>query len=236
MEKGKALGIGETVSSVLKRRVVKSSEERRREILDAALKLFGERGFAETTMEEVANAAGVAKGTIYIYFPSKEHILLALKREFLDGLIVALTDVAADAVEALAAGAAVDYRDVIDEILEVIVTYHTDRREALQVVVRQSPGPDLVRDALELERDVVSLVSNAIAQARDFGLVHASDPDLTARLLCDALRDTLATSLCYDDPPDLDRLVAACKELFYKALAPDVSLPPRRPRSVRTRP
>jgi AcrR family transcriptional regulator len=234
-DRAKGLGIGETVSSVLKRRVVKSSAERNREILEAALALFAERGFSDTTMEEVANAAGVAKGTLYIYFDSKEHILLALKRQFLDGLLAELTDVAADAVEALSAGAEVDYRDVVDEILEAIVAYHTERSETLRVVVTQSPGAGLVQEALELERDLVGLVTNTIRQASEFGLIHSSDPDMTARLLSDALRDNLATCLCYGDPADLDRLVAASKELFYKALAPDVSQPPRRPRPVRDR-
>jgi AcrR family transcriptional regulator len=83
--------VRETVSSVLKRRVVKPTEQRRAEILEAALTLFSSKGFHETTMEEVANAAGVAKGTIYLYFQSKEHLLLALKRDFMQGLTDAVT-------------------------------------------------------------------------------------------------------------------------------------------------
>jgi len=47
---------------------------RRSEILDAALKLFGKKGFAETRMDDVAEKAKVAKGTLYLYFSSKEEI------------------------------------------------------------------------------------------------------------------------------------------------------------------
>lgn len=224
--------IRDAVSSVLKRRVVKPTEQRRAEILEAALKLYSSKGFHETTMEEVAQAAGVAKGTVYLYFQSKEHLLLALKRDFMQGLTEAVADIVAGAIENLEAGKAIDYRDTIDDIFQVIVDYHTQRRDAVEVVVRQSPSPDLVHDALELEREYVQLITNAFRTGVETGLVHTSDPEMMAHLINTAIRDNLATCLCYDEPNDLDRLVAAAKELLYKALAPNFEMPPRRPRLV----
>ncbi len=56
-------------------------EERPQELLDAALALFVEKGFAATRSEEVAARAGVSKGTLYLYFPSKEDLLKAVIRE-----------------------------------------------------------------------------------------------------------------------------------------------------------
>ena len=53
------------------------------ELLDAALALFVEKGFAATRSEEVARAAGVSKGTLYLYFPSKEELLKAVIQHFL---------------------------------------------------------------------------------------------------------------------------------------------------------
>ena len=57
-----------------------SSRQRRKqarpqELLDAALELFVERGFAATRAEDVAARAGVSKGTLYLYYPSKEELL-----------------------------------------------------------------------------------------------------------------------------------------------------------------
>ena len=53
-------------------------KDRRAIILDAALRTFVQRGYPETKVAEIASEAGVAEGTLYNYFPSKEDLLLAL--------------------------------------------------------------------------------------------------------------------------------------------------------------
>ncbi|HEY1391867.1 MAG TPA: TetR/AcrR family transcriptional regulator [Methylibium sp.] len=62
-------------------------EARPEQLLDAALSLFVEKGFAATRSEEVAARAGVAKGTLYLYYPSKEELLKAVVRENLSKCI-----------------------------------------------------------------------------------------------------------------------------------------------------
>jgi AcrR family transcriptional regulator len=51
--------------------------ETRERLYRAALELFGERGFLETTVEDITEAADVGKGTFFNYFPTKEHVLAA---------------------------------------------------------------------------------------------------------------------------------------------------------------
>jgi AcrR family transcriptional regulator len=63
-------------ASVPGRRQRRSAEIRER-LFRAALSLFAEKGFAETTVEDITNAADVGKGTFFNHFPSKDHILLA---------------------------------------------------------------------------------------------------------------------------------------------------------------
>jgi AcrR family transcriptional regulator len=55
----------------------KKAEETRRRILTVALELFRQRGFEQTTMREIANESGVALGSAYYYFDSKEALVLA---------------------------------------------------------------------------------------------------------------------------------------------------------------
>lgn len=64
-------------------------EARPQELLDAALALFAEKGFAATRSEEVAARAGVAKGTLYLYYPSKEELLKAVISQHLSQEIAA---------------------------------------------------------------------------------------------------------------------------------------------------
>lgn len=60
-------------------------EARPGELLAAALDLFVEKGFAATRAEEVAARAGVSKGTLFLYFPSKEELFKAVVRENISG-------------------------------------------------------------------------------------------------------------------------------------------------------
>ena len=68
-------------SSESKARWRRRKAARPQEILDAALSLFAEKGFAATRLEEIAARAGVSKGTIYLYFESKEAVFKALVQE-----------------------------------------------------------------------------------------------------------------------------------------------------------
>lgn len=58
-------------------------EARPQEILEAALSVFAEKGFAASRMDDIAARAKVSKGTIYLYFESKEAVFRALVREML---------------------------------------------------------------------------------------------------------------------------------------------------------
>jgi AcrR family transcriptional regulator len=77
--------MNETVAPVRRRQ----KEARPQQLLDAALVLFVEKGFAATRAEEVAQRAGVSKGTLYLYYPSKEELLKAVISEHLSSRIAA---------------------------------------------------------------------------------------------------------------------------------------------------
>ena len=70
-------------------------EARPQELLDAALELFVEKGFAATRADEVATRAGVSKGTLYLYYPSKEDLLKAVIAQHLSERIAAGAEQAA---------------------------------------------------------------------------------------------------------------------------------------------
>ena len=68
-------------TSTIKPRATQRAEDTRRKIYDAAMELFREKGFEETTMRDIAAKAGVALGGAYYYFSSKDAIVLAFYAE-----------------------------------------------------------------------------------------------------------------------------------------------------------
>ncbi|MCG7408786.1 TetR/AcrR family transcriptional regulator [Paenibacillus sp. ACRRX] len=77
-------------------RVVKEAEERRNEILDAADKLFGQKGFDGTSTNDILEKVGIARGTLYHHFKSKEDIMNALIERYSVRLLSAAQKIGVD--------------------------------------------------------------------------------------------------------------------------------------------
>lgn len=76
-----------------KMRIVKEAEERKNEILDVAERLFGTKGFDNTSTNDILNEIGIARGTLYYHFKSKEDILDAMIERMSRQLIKKATDI-----------------------------------------------------------------------------------------------------------------------------------------------
>ena len=75
-------------------RIVKEAEERRNEILDVAERLFGTKGFDGTSTTDILNEIGIARGTLYYHFKSKEDILDAMIERLTGGLVTKANEIA----------------------------------------------------------------------------------------------------------------------------------------------
>lgn len=78
---------------ISKMRVVKEAEERRNEILDTAERLFAEKGFDGTSTNDILNDIGIARGTLYYHFKSKEDILDAMIERLTNRLIANASEI-----------------------------------------------------------------------------------------------------------------------------------------------
>ena len=114
--------------------------ERPTEILDAAFKEFAANGFAGTRLDDVAARAGVTKGTIYVYFDSKEDLFIATLKE--------MTSPALDQLKTLMAVPQSSAADILREhFLFVAESMLADRRkrELIRLLMADGPRfPDLV--------------------------------------------------------------------------------------------
>jgi AcrR family transcriptional regulator len=104
--------------------------ERREAILSAALDEFSARGFAATRLDDVARRAGVAKGTIYLYFRDKESLFQELVRTTLSPMV--------SAIEAAPMGD-MPVRAVAENIIDLFVReiYGTHRKDVIRLVISE---------------------------------------------------------------------------------------------------
>ncbi|HAM44817.1 MAG TPA: hypothetical protein DCM67_07370 [Propionibacteriaceae bacterium] len=98
-------------------RVTKDPVQRREELLDIAWELGRTHGFEALRVEQIVQAAGVAKGTFYHYFAAKDDVMEALIRRFSDGLFVELSRASE------AASTADNARIRLEQIMEAATTY-----------------------------------------------------------------------------------------------------------------
>ncbi|HET9876617.1 MAG TPA: TetR/AcrR family transcriptional regulator, partial [Mycobacterium sp.] len=107
------------------------TDSRRRQILDAAVKVMQKTGFHQMSMQDLATEADVSVGLIYKYFSGKEDLLLAtivrIQDAFRDQLAPVIAAAGDDAVEQLTAGIR-RYIEIVDENLDaVVLTYRESR-------------------------------------------------------------------------------------------------------------
>lgn len=153
-------------------RIRKDHHERKKEILDISEKLFIENGYDDTSISDIINEAGIAKGTFYHYFESKEHLLDELLerivREIQKNLdkIVCSDDL--DAVEKIIGISA--YMQKFAEGKEKIVDYiHEDRNAHIHFKVEKLQTPAFI----EYYRKIIK-------QGIEEGLFEMEFPEETA--------------------------------------------------------
>jgi AcrR family transcriptional regulator len=149
--------------------------QRRREILDAARQEFFDRGFHRPTVDDVAARAEVSKGTIYLYFTSKEAILAHLLLEGLD-LLLAEMEVACDPHSSLPveltlralANAYLGFYQSHPNYFRLIMAFDRGRFE------EQIPS-QLYRQVLDRSLQGLDLVAQTIEKGREAGVFHVAD-------------------------------------------------------------
>jgi AcrR family transcriptional regulator len=180
---------GEGLSTAERR--AREKAQRRREILDAARQEFFERGFHYPTVDDVAARAQVSKGTIYLYFESKEEILAHL---LLDGLDLLLSDMeaASDPEHSLPAEACLRslakaylrFSQSHPNYFRLIIAFDRGRFE-------ESIPPDLYQQVLEESVHGLALLTQTIERGKESGAFRVDDPWQAAGSVWAALNGVL---------------------------------------------
>lgn len=171
-------------------------EARPQELLQAALELFVEKGFAATRSEEVAHRAGVSKGTLYLYYPSKEELFKAVVRHNLTPIL----GVGGDLVDS--------FEGPTSELLVRLVERwwddvgHTPAAGIFKLILAEGHNfPDLVDfQVQEVVLPSRALVRRAVLRGIERGEFRAVDPEAVVHALIAPLQyvvlDRLTLGMC----------------------------------------
>ncbi len=168
-------------------------DNRRARLLDAAARLFSERGFHATSMRDIAKAVGMLSGSIYYHFESKEEMLLAVYEEGVRGVADRVERAVADRQEPWAR-------------LEAACAAHLSgliaHRDYARVMIQTSPDEagSAGRRIRELRRDYESRFRQLID---DLTLPPGIDPKYLRRLLFGALNWSQVWYRPGGDPPEV---------------------------------
>lgn len=190
----------------------RQSVERRERLFRAALDLFARKGFAETTVEDITNAADLGKGTFFNYFPSKEHILLAFAEMQLGKLRAA-----ADEARAKNEPTRVFLRSLGARMTQEPIRNPSIIRILLQAFLSNSPVRESVMD---LQTRVIAIHTEIIRLGQERGEIR---DDLPPEVLANVFRQTIFGTLLiwslYGDGTLLTRIEDAF-EVLWTGLAP----------------
>jgi AcrR family transcriptional regulator len=163
-------------------------EFRTSEILAAARAEFAAKGYTNATVDGIAERAGIAKGTVYLYFPSKADLFVALLREG----VLELHDSARREIESAA-----DSRDKLRAFLRARLSYCSRNREFFRIyytefvrmqaqVARERP------EFQDLYDEQARLLESILESGISAGQFRSFDVHKTARLIYELVRSAVA--------------------------------------------
>jgi TetR/AcrR family transcriptional regulator, transcriptional repressor for nem operon len=183
----------------------KPAEQRRADLLAAGRELFLAKGVAATSLEDITSGAGVSKGLFYLYFHSKDDLLLALQDQF----SVELADRIRAATETVA-----DWTAKLDVCVKVIFDSYQERHDLHEVLFHH--GGHVSASHRPAHALTLNVIGDLLAGGSAAGVFNVEDPEATA-VLCWASTHGFDPDFNAAPAPADSRLIRAAQQLFRRA-------------------
>lgn len=199
------------------RRGQESREARRVQIKETALRVFSEKGYHETSVSDLVDAAGVARGTFYLYFDSKDAIFL----ELLDDLTAHLrSNITGIDLAPGAAPMAKQLHAIVVRILRTVV----DNRPLTRIIFREAVGLHAAVDArlAQFDQELHGYVARSLALGASLGVTRPLDPAVSAACVIGSLRELIHRTVVHSDSTaPLEEIAAALIDHHLRGLLTD---------------
>ena len=196
------------------------ADARRQQLLEAATWVFARKGYRRAGISDIIARAGVARGTFYLHFGSKDRILLAVLADFHDR-----TKRAFEALDAAAAAArSLGPRAVLEASFRCWLEFFAGHRDATRVVLREARAIDSrFEQALdELRQSALTRFATRFRKFQDDGLASRSlDPELAAHFQLGILDELLNWCIPADGEVDIGKLASQFAEFEWNGIRPD---------------
>ena len=156
-------------------RVVKDAAERRNEILDVAERLFCTRGYDQTSTNDILAEIGIARGTLYYHFTSKEDILDAMIDRILDEIIRRTSRIALD-----------ESVPVLERLTQSVLAANVDTKTGDMILEQMHKPQNALMHAKMQERllkQLIPVFAKLIEDGISQGLMQSDDPENTIEML-----------------------------------------------------
>jgi len=180
-------------------RAQRAREMRRAAVLAAARQQFAEAGYHETSIDDIIEAADIARGTFYLYFESKR----AIFDELLEELFTTLQQQVKRIETGPNAAPPVEQMDAtVDRVLDTLL----ENREMAKILLREAVGIDAEFDEKlkQFYGRIESLLTRAIVTGQEMHLVRACDAELAAHAILGAAKELVHWAFVKRYPTKLD--------------------------------
>jgi AcrR family transcriptional regulator len=170
-------------------------EATRRELLGAALEVFGEKGYAVTTISDIVGAAGVTQGTFYLYFKNKAAIFSELLDEYRSSMITGLLNADFKAVKTKN-----DWLEMADRVADFLVDHVETHGTYMRLFIAEAEtiGSRFSEQSYAFADGVMQEISRMLNHAIRKGLLRKMDVDSVALSVFGALKEAVRQS-CFQD-------------------------------------
>ena len=204
------------------------SEERQRHILQCAKRVFAERGFHASNVSHICAAAGIGRGTLYLYFANKKAVFTAIVRECLarvQALMSSRLPGSYPPPHKLRRGDAVTWSaGQLRRVFEVVF----EDEPTLRILLREAVGLDVDVEKLlgEIDEVLIAVVAADLADSQRAGIVRRDlDPQLTATLMVGGVEKLALAALRGAEPIDIGRLALETARLHLVGILSELVAP-----------
>jgi AcrR family transcriptional regulator len=203
---------------VPRRRTLLPPDQRRQQLLQAATWVFARKGYRRAGISDVIARAGVARGTFYLYFDSKEQVFLAIVEDFHKRISQAITTTSETATQP-----SINPEALLTASFRRWLGFFADNRDATKVILKEASSidPRFEQGFAVLRRSAVDFFAARYRGFQQLGLVRSSiRPVLMAHLLIGMFDELLNAFVLTDPDADLDALAAQLADFEWNGIRP----------------